>query len=57
MLNKVQVDMYAAGLHKAGSDAVNRYTKLELKDRFQLMNYAFDQKPFKVDNDLKIIEQ
>lgn len=55
MLNKAQVNMYAAGLHKSGSNAVNRYTKLELKDRFKLMNYAFNQKPYKVNEDLDII--
>lgn len=31
MMNKVQVDMYVAGLHKEVSKAVNRYTKMELK--------------------------
>lgn len=55
MMNKVQIDKYAAGLHKAGSGAVNRYTNLELKDRFDLMNLAFGQKPYKVDTELNII--
>jgi len=55
MMNKVQIDKYAAGLHKAGSGAVNRYTSLELKDRFVLMNLAFDQQPYKVDAELNII--
>ena len=54
MLNKVQVDMYAAGLHKVGSSAVNRYSNLELKDRFALMNAAFDQKPYRVNINLEI---
>ncbi len=57
MITKVQLDMYASGLHKKGSNAVHRYTELELKDRFQLLNYAFDQHPFKVDEELNIIEQ
>lgn len=56
MMNKVQVDMYAAGLHKDGSTAVKRYTKMELKDRFVLLNAAFDQKPYKVNNQLKIMK-
>lgn len=55
MMNKVQIDMYAAGLHKVGSGAVNRYTSLELKDRFALINLAFDQQPYKVDTELNII--
>ena len=55
MMNKVQIDKYAAGLHKAGSGAVNRYTNLELKDRFELMNLAFGQEPYKVDAKLNII--
>ena len=55
MMNKVQVDMYAAGLHKEGSAAVKRYTSMELKDRFVLLNAAFDQKPYKVNKELIII--
>ena len=55
LMNKVQIDMYAAGLHKVGSAAVNRYTALELKDRFSLINLAFDQKPYHVDAGLNII--
>ena len=56
IMNKVQVDLYAAGLHKVGSSAVNRYTSLEIKDRFNLMNVAFEQKAYKVDDQLTIIE-
>ena len=41
MLNKVQINFYAAGLHRAGSDAVFRYTNLELADRYQLLKAAF----------------
>lgn len=41
MLNKVQINYYAAGLHRAGSDAVFRYTNLELKDRYKLLQAAF----------------
>jgi hypothetical protein len=55
-MNKVQVDMYAAGLHKVGSSAVTRYTSMEIKDRFKLMNTAFDQRAYKVDNQLNVIE-
>ena len=42
MLNKVQINYYAAGLHRAGSDAVFRYTNLELKDRYRLIKAAFN---------------
>lgn len=42
MLNKVQINYYAAGLHRAGSNAVFRYTNLELKDRYELLRAAFD---------------
>ena len=55
LMNKVQIDMYAAGLHKVGSGAVKRYTSLELKDRFAIINLAFDQKPYTVDTELNII--
>ena len=41
MLNKVQINYYAAGLHRDGSDAVFRYTRLELADRYALLNAAF----------------
>ena len=41
MLNKVQINYYAAGLHRTGSDAVFRYTNLELKDRYELLKAAF----------------
>ena len=57
MMSKVQVNLYAAGLHREGSSAVNRYTNMEMKDHFALMNVAFDQKPYKVDADLNIIEE
>lgn len=57
MANKVQVDMYAAGLHKDGSTAVKRYTKMELKDRFVLLNAAFDQKTYRVNKELNIMSK
>ena len=56
MMNKVQVNIYAAGLHSLNSNAVNRYTNLELADRFALMNVAFAQKPYKTDENLNIID-
>jgi len=41
MLNKVQINYYAAGLHRVGSEAVFRYTSLELVDRYELLKAAF----------------
>ena len=41
MLNKVQINFYVAGLHHTGSDAVFRYTSLELSDRYALLKAAF----------------
>lgn len=55
MMNKVQIDQYAAGLHQVGSTAVNRYTHLEMKDRFALMNAAFGQNAYRVNNKLNIL--
>lgn len=55
ILNKVQVDRYVAGLHKKGSSAVNHYTFLNLRDRFNLMCVAFECEPYKVDIKLNII--
>ena len=56
MMAKVQINMYAAGLHRLGSGAVTHYTMLELADRFKLMNLAFDQEEYRVDNNLEIID-
>ena len=50
-----QIDMYAAGLHKRGSAAVQRYTHIELAERFRLMCFAFDEPHFAVDDALNII--
>jgi len=38
------------------SGAVTHYTMLELADRFKLMNLAFDQEDYRVDNNLEIID-
>lgn len=48
MLNKVQINYYAAGLHREGSKAVFRYTSLELSDRFALLNAAFGEEEYRV---------
>lgn len=56
IMNKAQVNMYAAGLHRVGSNAVNRYTKLELQDKFRLICFAFGQPEYKVDKELNVIE-
>lgn len=55
IMNKVQIDKYVAGLHSKGSNAVDRYTSLELSDRFALMNAAFGQEVYKVNSKLDII--
>lgn len=55
MLSKVQINLYVAGLHKAGSGAVHRYTSLEMKDRFALYNLAFGEEAYMVDNELNIL--
>lgn len=55
IMNKVQVNIYAAGLHRQGSAAVHRYTMMELADRFALMNVAFDQEDYRVNENLEVI--
>lgn len=55
MLTKVQINYYAAGLHRLGSEAVFRYTNLELADRFALMNMAFGTEDYRVDRNLKVL--
>ena len=57
IMNKVQVNAYVAGLHAEGSDAVFRYTSLELTDRFALMNVAFGQKVYHVNPDLTLVKR
>lgn len=54
MLSKVQIDLYASGLHKINSNAVTRYTSMELKDRFTLLNLAFNEKAYKVNDKMEI---
>lgn len=46
--NKVQVNQYVSGLHTKGSKAVDRYTSLTLKDKFQLCCVAFRQPEYKI---------
>ena len=41
LMNKVQIDKYAAGLHAKNSSAVNRYTNMGIKEHFILMCAAF----------------
>ena len=55
IMNKVQVNIYATGLHRQGSGAVHRYTMMELADTFALMNVALDQEDYRVDVNLDII--
>ena len=57
IMNKVQVNAYVAGLHAEGSDAVYRYTNLEIADRFALMNVAFGQKAYHVNPDLTRVKR
>ena len=57
IMNKVQVNAYVAGLHAEGSDAVYRYTNLEIADRFALMNVAFGQKAYHVNPDLTLVKR
>lgn len=55
MLTKVQINYYAAGLHREGSGAVFRYTSLELADRFALLNAAFGEEDYRVDKELRVL--
>lgn len=53
MLTKLQINYYAAGLHREGSEAVFRYTQLELADRFALLNAAFGTEDYRMDDDFQ----
>lgn len=52
---KCQINLYATGVHKVGSDAVKHYTKLQLRDLNILMCQAFGEKPYKVNKNLEVI--
>lgn len=54
LMNKVQIDKYAAGLHAKNSGAVDRYTNMGVKERFILMCAAFGCEKFRVDSELRI---
>ena len=56
LMASCQVDLYAAGLYKRGSDAVERYAHIDLKERFRLMCFAFGESEYEVNDDLSIIE-
>lgn len=56
IISKVQIDLYASGLHRFGSEAVNHYTAMGLKDRFRLMCCAFGQPEYKVDEKFNVIK-
>ena len=57
LMNKVQIDKYAAGLHAKGSGAVDRYTiVLGIKERFILMCGFLAVNQYEVDNDLSVME-
>ena len=49
LMHNIQADPYLIGLHRRGSEAVHHYTRLHLEPLFNLMCYAFDQKPYKVE--------
>lgn len=53
--SKIQINMYATGLHEAGSSAVEHYSKLQLQDLFVLLCLAFNQPQYRVDKELNVI--
>ena len=56
IMAKYQIDMYAAGRHRRGSKAVERYTNMEIREDFALRDMAFRQPAYKVDKDLNVLE-
>lgn len=55
MASKIQINMYATGLHEVGSTAVAHYYKLQIPDLFKLLCLAFKQPQYRVDKDLNIL--
>ena len=52
-----QVNLYTTGLHEEGSKAIRHYTRLWLKDNFDLMCVGFRQPRYRTDKDLNVIEE
>lgn len=57
IMRTVQIDMYLAGLHNRGSNAVSHYTEERIADRFGLLCAAFGQPLYKVDKELNVIDE
>lgn len=55
--NKVQVNMYATGLHEVGSSAVEHYPMPEIRDLFMLLCAAFNQPRYRVDKQLNVLPE
>lgn len=55
MVCKIQLDSWAAGLHAVGSNAVSRYSSMEIRDSFKLLNLAFGQESYTVDDSFNVI--
>lgn len=49
--------MYATGLHKVGSSAVEHYSMLEIRDLFMLLCAAFNQPRYRVDKQLNVLPE
>lgn len=50
ILTKVALNKYASGLHEKGSKAVDRYTGLNLEEKYKLYCIAFKQPEYKVES-------
>lgn len=46
LLTRVQVNLYASGLHAPGSEAVHHYTRLTREDRYKLLRVAFGEEDY-----------
>lgn len=55
IMNEIQIDKYAAGLHSAGSNAVDRYINNTISQHFLMMCATFNQPFYKVDEELNVI--
>lgn len=53
---KYQLNPYTTGLHKEGSDAVQRYiSEMTIYERFCMLSAAFNEEQYRVDDNLNII--
>lgn len=56
LMNRVQINPNLGGLHAMGSKAIEHYNDVRLEDQFLWLCRAFEEEPYYIDAEFKIIE-